>query len=37
MSFLKDCCFLLGWSLGEHGEFAKYENMEVTTRIPMMV
>jgi len=23
--------------LGEHGEFCKYENLEVVTRIPMMV
>lgn len=28
---------MLGWSLGEHGEFCKYENLEVATRIPMMV
>ncbi|XP_078483511.1 iduronate 2-sulfatase-like [Ciona intestinalis] len=26
-----------GWSLGEHGDWCKYENFEVTTRIPMLV
>ncbi|KAM6151070.1 iduronate 2-sulfatase [Rhynchocyon petersi] len=26
-----------GWSLGEHGEWAKYSNFDVTTRVPLMV
>ena len=26
-----------GWSLGEHGEFCKFENLEVVTRIPLVV
>ncbi|XP_062332660.1 iduronate 2-sulfatase [Osmerus eperlanus] len=25
-----------GWSLGEHGEWAKYSNFEVATRVPLM-
>ncbi|XP_034739907.1 iduronate 2-sulfatase isoform X2 [Etheostoma cragini] len=25
-----------GWSLGEHGEWAKYSNFDVTTRIPLI-
>ncbi|XP_075043431.1 iduronate 2-sulfatase [Mixophyes fleayi] len=25
-----------GWSLGEHGEWAKYSNFDVTTRVPLM-
>ncbi|KAM3910602.1 iduronate 2-sulfatase [Leptodactylus fuscus] len=25
-----------GWSLGEHGEWAKYSNFDVATRVPMM-
>jgi len=36
-------CFLLlcafcepGWALGEHGEWAKYSNFDVTTRVPLM-
>ncbi|XP_007957243.1 iduronate 2-sulfatase [Orycteropus afer afer] len=27
---------LLRWSLGEHGEWAKYSNFDVTTRVPLM-
>ena len=27
---------LTGWSLGEHGEWAKYSNFDVATRIPLM-
>ncbi|MBN3295320.1 IDS sulfatase, partial [Amia calva] len=26
-----------GWSLGEHGEWAKYSNFDVATRVPLMV
>nr|CAB3263463.1 iduronate 2-sulfatase-like [Phallusia mammillata] len=26
-----------GWSLGEHGDWCKYENFEVVTRVPMLV
>jgi len=26
-----------GWSMGEHGEFAKYENFDVTTRVPLLI
>ncbi|XP_034546642.1 iduronate 2-sulfatase isoform X2 [Notolabrus celidotus] len=25
-----------GWSLGEHGEWAKYSNFDVTTRVPLV-
>ncbi len=28
---------LLGWSLGEHGEWAKYSNFDVATRVPLIV
>eukprot|EP00073_Rattus_norvegicus_P049364 XP_017451660.1 PREDICTED: iduronate 2-sulfatase isoform X1 [Rattus norvegicus] len=35
--FLILCAFLLpGWALGEHGEWAKYSNFDVTTRVPLM-
>ena len=34
MQFVLRC---IGWSLGEHGEFCKFENLEVVTRIPLMV
>lgn len=27
---------LTGWSLGEHGEWAKYSNFDVATRVPLM-
>ncbi|XP_029463613.1 iduronate 2-sulfatase isoform X2 [Rhinatrema bivittatum] len=26
-----------GWSLGEHGEWAKYSNFDVATHVPMMI
>uniref|UniRef100_H2YQV4 Iduronate 2-sulfatase n=1 Tax=Ciona savignyi TaxID=51511 RepID=H2YQV4_CIOSA len=26
-----------GWSLGEHGDWCKYENFEVVTRVPLLV
>ena len=26
-----------GWSLGEHGEWAKYSNYDVATRVPLMI
>uniref|UniRef100_A0A3Q0TBN7 Iduronate 2-sulfatase n=1 Tax=Amphilophus citrinellus TaxID=61819 RepID=A0A3Q0TBN7_AMPCI len=26
-----------GWSLGEHGEWAKYSNFDVTTRVPLIL
>ncbi|XP_072913896.1 iduronate 2-sulfatase [Hemitrygon akajei] len=26
-----------GWSLGEHGEWAKYSNFDVATRVPLML
>lgn len=26
-----------GWSLGEHGDWCKYENLEPVTRVPLMV
>ncbi|XP_072362016.1 iduronate 2-sulfatase isoform X3 [Scyliorhinus torazame] len=26
-----------GWSLGEHGEWAKYSNFDVVTRVPLMI
>ncbi|XP_022902900.1 iduronate 2-sulfatase [Onthophagus taurus] len=26
-----------GWSLGEHGEFAKYSNFDVATRVPLII
>ena len=25
-----------GWSLGEHGEWAKYSNFDVATQVPLM-
>lgn len=25
-----------GWALGEHGEWAKYSNFDVTTRVPLL-
>lgn len=26
-----------GWSLGEHGEFAKFSNFEIATRVPLLI
>ncbi|CAG9836093.1 unnamed protein product [Diabrotica balteata] len=26
-----------GWSIGEHGEFAKYSNFDVATRVPLLI
>jgi iduronate 2-sulfatase len=26
-----------GWALGEHGEWAKYSNFDVATRVPLML
>lgn len=33
------CVFVCvpGWSLGEHGEWAKYSNFDVATRVPLIV
>lgn len=28
--------YVAGWSLGEHGEWAKYSNFDVATRVPMI-
>ena len=40
-SFLNDTTIVLvgdhGWSLGEHGEWAKYSNFEVATQVPLLV
>lgn len=27
---------IAGWSLGEHGEWAKYSNFDVATRVPLI-
>ncbi|XP_072386181.1 iduronate 2-sulfatase isoform X2 [Diabrotica undecimpunctata] len=27
----------LSWSIGEHGEFAKYSNFDVATRVPLLI
>lgn len=35
--FLSFCVFYEpGWALGEHGEWAKYSNFDVTTHVPLM-
>lgn len=35
--FLSFCAFRdTGWALGEHGEWAKYSNFDITTRVPLM-
>lgn len=35
--FLSFCAFYEpGWALGEHGEWAKYSNFDITTRVPLM-
>lgn len=26
-----------GWSIGEHGEFAKYSNFDIATRVPLII
>lgn len=31
-----DRSYYLGWSLGEHGEWAKYSNFDIATRVPLM-
>lgn len=38
ISFSVILCFFYesGWALGEHGEWAKYSNFDVTTRVPLM-
>lgn len=36
MSSLNCVLCHLGWSLGEHGEWAKYSNFDVATRVPLM-
>lgn len=36
MSALNCVLCHLGWSLGEHGEWAKYSNFDVATRVPLM-
>lgn len=28
--------YVTGWSLGEHGEWAKYSNFDVATRVPLI-
>ncbi|XP_025830062.1 iduronate 2-sulfatase isoform X2 [Agrilus planipennis] len=28
---------LIGWSMGEHGEFAKYSNFEVAAKVPLII
>lgn len=36
-NFLSLCAFYgPGWALGEHGEWAKYSNFDVATRVPLM-
>lgn len=30
------CFYEPGWALGEHGEWAKYSNFDVATRVPLM-
>lgn len=35
--FLSNICLYLGWSLGEHQEFSKYSNFEVSVRVPLIV
>lgn len=29
--------YILGWSRSEHGEFAKYSNFDVATRVPLII
>lgn len=29
--------YLSGWSLGQHGEFAKYSNFGEATRVPLLI
>ena len=40
-SFFEDVVVVVtsdhGWSLGEHGEWSKYSNFDVATRVPLMV
>lgn len=35
--FYLTCVLYLGWSLGEHQEFSKYSNFEVSVRVPLIV
>lgn len=29
--------YILGWSRGEHGEFAKYSNFDAATKVPLII
>lgn len=35
-SFYNPPLHIPGWSLGEHGEWAKYSNFEVATHVPLV-